>query len=41
VRTLMIKHGIWEGKARRKLRIFQLRPRRPREGELIQLSKSA
>lgn len=40
VRKLMIKHQIWQCKARRKMRVFQLRPRRPREGELIQLDGS-
>ncbi len=40
VRKLMMEHQIWEGKVRRKMRVFQLRPRRPREGELIQLDGS-
>lgn len=40
VRNLMIQHQIWQCKARRKMRIFQLRPRRSREGELIQLDGS-
>lgn len=37
VRNIMIEHGIWLQKARRRLRVFQLRPRRPREGELVQV----
>ncbi len=40
VRTLMIQHRIWEGKIKRRLRVFQLRPRKAREGELIQLDGS-
>src|SRR5580658_5831199 len=40
VRNIMIEHGIWKNKAQRKVRIFQLRPRRPREGELIQVDGS-
>lgn len=40
IRNLMIEHGIWTSKAKRKLRIFQLRPRRAREGALIQLDGS-
>jgi hypothetical protein len=40
VRNVMIEHQIWLPKEQRKKRIFQLRPRRPREGELIQLDGS-
>jgi hypothetical protein len=40
IRTIMIEHGIWRSKAQRKVRVFQLRPRRAREGELIQLDGS-
>ena len=40
IRNIMIEHGIWSGKAQRKARIFQLRPRRSREGELIQVDGS-
>jgi len=40
VRNVMIEHQIWLPKMQRKKRMFQLRPRRPREGELIQLDGS-
>lgn len=40
VRHIMIEHGIWTNKRHRKRRIFQLRPRRSREGELIQIDGS-
>lgn len=40
VRNIMIAEGIWVGKEQRKKRIFQLRPRRSREGELIQIDGS-
>jgi hypothetical protein len=40
VRNIMIEQGIWTGKERRKKRIFQLRQRRSREGELIQVDGS-
>jgi molybdenum-dependent DNA-binding transcriptional regulator ModE len=40
VRNVMVVSDIWTNKARRKMRIHQLRPRRPREGELIQLDGS-
>jgi hypothetical protein len=40
VRNIMIESQIWLSKARRRRRVFQLRPRRAREGELIQLDGS-
>jgi len=40
VRNLMIEHQIWFFKKQRRKRIFYLRPRRAREGELIQLDGS-
>ena len=40
VRRLQIKHGLWKPKARRHKRVFQLRERRPRFGELIQIDGS-
>jgi hypothetical protein len=40
VRNIMIRDGLWEGRARRRARVFQLRPRRAREGELIQMDGS-
>ena len=40
VRRLQIKHGLWKPKARRHKRVFQLRERRPRLGELIQIDGS-
>ena len=40
VRNIMVEHAIWGSKRQRKIRVFQLRPRRPREGELIQLDGS-
>ncbi len=40
VRNVMVEHRIWLPKKHRRRRIFQLRPRRPREGELIQLDGS-
>lgn len=40
VRNLMIREGVWATKSRRKKKVFQLRPRRPREGELIQVDGS-
>ena len=40
VRNLMIEHEIWHSKRMRRKRVFQLRPRRPREGELIQIDGS-
>ncbi len=40
VRNIMIEQGIWTGKERRRKRIFQLRQRRSREGELIQVDGS-
>src|SRR5271167_5209337 len=40
VRQLQIRLGVWKPKARRHKRVFQLRPRRPRFGELIQIDGS-
>ena len=40
IRNIMVEQVLWSNKARRKARIFQLRPRRAREGELIQLDGS-
>ena len=40
IRNIMIKNEIWISKTHRRKRIFQLRPRRHREGELIQLDGS-
>lgn len=40
VRNIMIKSSIWEPKKARRKRVFQLRQRRTREGELIQLDGS-
>lgn len=40
VRRLQIKHGLWRPKRRREKRVFQLRERRPRFGELIQIDGS-
>jgi hypothetical protein len=40
IRNIMIEDGIWKNKTHRKLRVFQLRPRRACEGELIQLDGS-
>lgn len=40
VRNIMIKRGLWNNKAHKKKRIFQLRQRRAREGELIQVDGS-
>lgn len=40
VRNLMIEQGIWSSRKKRNTRIFQLRPRRPQEGELIQVDGS-
>src|SRR5277367_4586828 len=36
----MIEYGIWISRGHRKRRVFQLRPRRSREGELIQIDGS-
>ena len=40
VRNLMISHEVWQPKKIKKKRIFQLRPRRPQEGELVQADGS-
>jgi len=40
VRRLQMAHGLWKPKARRSRRVFQLRERRPRFGELIQIDGS-
>ena len=40
VRRLLAKHGLWRPKRRREKRVFQLRERRPRFGELIQIDGS-
>src|SRR5271157_2206710 len=40
VRQLQIARGLWRPKKRRQKRIFQLRERRPRFGELIQIDGS-
>lgn len=40
IRHLMVTNGIWKGKQRKKKRIFQLRERRSRVGELIQVDGS-
>jgi hypothetical protein len=40
VRNIMVAEGIWAGKEQRKKRVFQLRPRRSQEGELIQVDGS-
>jgi hypothetical protein len=41
VRGLQIKHKLWRAKRRSKKRVFQLRERRPRFGELVQIDGSA
>ena len=40
VRQMQISLGLWKPKARRAKRVFQLRERRPRFGELIQIDGS-
>ncbi len=40
VRNLMIAHDIWEAKKIKRKRIFQMRTRRSREGEMVQLDGS-
>lgn len=40
VRALQIEHGLWRPKRRRAKRVFGLRERRPRFGELIQIDGS-
>lgn len=41
VRNLMIEQEIWHGRKRHRLRVFQLRPRRSKAGEMIQVDGSA
>jgi transposase len=40
VRRLQIKHGLWRPKRRRVKKLFQVRERRPRFGELVQIDGS-
>ena len=40
VRAIMIKHHLWKAKPVKTKRVFQLRPRRARFGELIQIDGS-
>lgn len=40
IRALQIEHGLWRPKTRRAKRVFSLRERRPRFGELIQIDGS-
>lgn len=40
VRNLMISHSLWEAKKIKRKQIFQMRARRPREGEMIQADGS-
>ena len=40
LRRLQIEHGLWKPKRRQQKRLFQLRERRPRFGELIQIDAS-
>lgn len=40
VRRLQVKHGLWRPKRRKEKKVFQLRERRPRFGELIQIDGS-
>ncbi len=40
VRNLMIAHEIWTPKKIKKKRIFQMRQRRPKEGEMVQMDGS-
>ena len=40
VRQLMIKDGLWKGKKRKSKKIYPLRERRPRIGELVQADAS-
>ena len=40
IRQVQIAHGLWRPKQRRVRRVFQLRERRPRFGELIQIDGS-
>lgn len=40
VRSIMIRHGLWCPNEVRKVKIYRLRPRRVRKGELVQLDGS-
>ncbi len=40
LRQWMISEGLWQGKSRKKVKIHQERPRRLREGELVQIDGS-
>lgn len=40
LRTLMIEAGLWQPRRRRRRPVFQLRARRPRRGELVQIDGS-
>jgi Integrase core domain. len=40
VRSIMIRHGFWHANEVRKVKIYRLRPRRSRKGELVQLDGS-
>jgi len=40
VRQIMIKEGFWEPKKRKRIKLFQSRPRRSCEGDLIQMDGS-
>ncbi|MBS0584801.1 MAG: ISNCY family transposase [Verrucomicrobia bacterium] len=40
VRNIMVRSGLWSAKAKKKRRLFQLRERRSREGELQQIDGS-
>jgi hypothetical protein len=40
VRSIMIRHGFWHANKVRKVKIYRLRPRRSRKGELVQLDGS-
>ena len=40
IRRLQIKLGLWKPKARRRKKVFALRQRRPRFGELVQIDGS-
>jgi len=40
VRSIMFQNGLWSPKKVRKQKVYALRPRRPRRGELVQLDGS-
>ncbi|PJA62718.1 MAG: transposase [Candidatus Portnoybacteria bacterium CG_4_9_14_3_um_filter_44_9] len=40
LRKAMIAHGIWQSKRRTRIRLHQMRPRRNRKGELVQIDGS-